>query len=81
MISPFDFRAFVFQTANGIARPRGDQVGLIGIKRLAHGDRSTYIVLVIGILAAARQLARPFPTKFDLVINLTTAKKLGIRCL
>ena len=37
-----------------------DQVGLICIKRLAHGDRSTYIVLVIGILAAARQLAGPF---------------------
>jgi hypothetical protein len=39
--------------------PTRDQVGLIGIKRLAHGDRSAYIVVVIGILAAARQLARP----------------------
>src|ERR1700730_7126784 len=37
-----------------------DQVGLIGIKRLAQGGRSAYIVLVIGILAAARQFARPF---------------------
>src|SRR5262245_33533358 len=35
--------------------PASDQVGLIGIKRLAHGGRSTYIVVVIGILAATRQ--------------------------
>jgi hypothetical protein len=31
-----------------------DQVGLIGIKGFAHSDRPAGIVLVIGILAAAR---------------------------
>ena len=37
-----------------------DQVGLIGIKRLAHGSRSAYVIVLIGILAAARQFARSF---------------------
>ena len=37
-----------------------DQVGPIGIKGLPQGGRSACIVFVVGILAAARQLASPF---------------------